>query len=281
MDTHVEGPPSYEVGDVLQLHIIHSDTDVLTRFDRVSVTISEVITCTMATVVRINFNGGSAVLKLYDRRFGNSLRDCDYQNIPYSDEAKAAYHEFLQRGAMGPFLNELDDEESAADVIPRTMSDIRNGPDGVARFEAALWRLAHKHYRTESEAYARMQDLQGVLIPKLYAVVRLVTPGETTRVAEYLNIPGILLESIEGYSLDDLVTAPGAPATEQEWSSIVQRAIDSTHEINKRGIILDDSAPRNVVVDQTTKQVFIIDFAQCLFKDTMFDAWFWDTDAKD
>ncbi|KAF5530301.1 kinase-like domain-containing protein [Fusarium phyllophilum] len=275
-------PGGYEVGDVLQLQILQTNTDLLPQLDVVSVTISELITCTMATVVRVTFdNGGCAVLKLYDRRWGSGLRESGYEYIPYCDQAQAAFHAFLQRGAMGPFLQELDDEDSTDDVIPRTTSHIRAEPDGVARFEALLWRHANKHFNTETEAYNRMQDLQGVLIPRLYAVVRAIADRENAQDDEYLHTHGILLESIDGHSLDDLITAPCAPKTKHQWFSIVQRAVDSAHEINKRGIILDDSAPRNVVVDQTSHQVFHVDFAQCFFKDTMFNAWCWDTDAED
>ncbi|KAF4495573.1 kinase-like domain [Fusarium agapanthi] len=283
MKTPAKAPPGgYKVGDVLQLKILQTNTDVLPQHDTVSVTISELITCTMATVVRVIFDSGDcAVLKLYDRRFGSGLRDCGYEYFPYCEQSKAAFQGFIERGAMGPFLKELDEEDKTVDLIPRTTSYIREGPDGVARFEALIWRYADKHFKTETEAYTRMQDLQGVHIPKLYAVVRVVPDEENTQDNEYLDVHGILLESIAGYCLDDLVSAHCAPKTYQEWLSIVQRAVDSAHVINKHGIILDDSAPRNVVFDQTTRQVFHVDFAQCFFKDTMFKAWCWDTDAED
>ncbi|KAF5666420.1 kinase-like domain-containing protein [Fusarium circinatum] len=275
MDNPAEGPSGYHVGDVLQLQILQTNTDVLPQNDTVSVTISQLITCTMSPVVRVNFDTGCAILKLYDRRFGSSFREHDDEIIPYCDQAQAAYHSFLQRGAMGPFLKELDDELSSPDVIvPRTASDLRDEPDGVARFEAALWRNANNAFKTESEAYTRMQDLQGALIPKLYAVVRVVIAKENnTQDNEYLEIHGILLEPIAGCSLRDLITASYAPTTKEEWSFIVQRAVDSAHEINKRGIVLDDSAPRNVVVDQTSHHIFLVDFAQCFFRDTMFEDW--------
>ncbi|KNA98578.1 hypothetical protein FOXG_02899, partial [Fusarium oxysporum f. sp. lycopersici 4287] len=60
--------------------------------------------------------------------------------------------------------------------------------------------------------------------------------------------------------------------------SILQRAVDSAQEINKWGIVLGDRAPRNVAVDQTSHQVFLVDFAQCFFRDTMFDPWDEDTE---
>ncbi|KAH7265499.1 uncharacterized protein BKA55DRAFT_685966 [Fusarium redolens] len=261
MNIPAEGPPGYDIGDILELHILQTQTNLLRQSDKVSVRINQLITNTMATVARVSFDTGCAVLKLYDRRFGTQFRKCYNKNIPYFDQAKAAYHSFLQRGAMGPFIEELDDEQSKTDVIPRTTREIRDEPDGVARFEAALWRSAHNHFKTETEAYMRMQDLQGVLIPKLYAVVRVVTK-ENSLENGYLDVPGILLEPIAGHSLSDLLDAPCAPVTKQEWSSIIQRAVDSAHEINKRGIVLDDSAPRNVAVDQTSHQPFLVDFAQ-------------------
>ncbi|KAG5793002.1 hypothetical protein H9Q69_007921 [Fusarium xylarioides] len=273
MDSPAEGPPGYHVGDVLELHILQSNTDLLPQYETVSVRISHLITNTMSTVVRVDFDTGCAILKLYDRWFGAQFRECYDEHIPYCDQVKAAYHSFLQRGAMEPFLQELEDELSTPGVIPRCTSDFRDEPDGVARFEAALCRNADMGFKTETEAYTRMQDLQGVLVPKLYATVRVVTAKENTQEDEYLDIHGILLEPIAGCSLNDLIAAPCAPTTKEEWFSIVQSAVDATHEINKRGIVLDDSALRNVVVDQTSHQVFIVDFAECYFKDTMFYPW--------
>ncbi|KAL7757396.1 hypothetical protein ACKLNR_011923 [Fusarium oxysporum f. sp. zingiberi] len=161
----------YDVGNVLELHLLQTNTGPLPQSDTVSVRTSQLIANTMATVVRVNCNTGCAILKLYD--------------------PKAAYHSFLQRSVMGPFLEELDDEDSTPNVIPRTACHIRDEPDGIARFEAALWRDANKHFKTETEAYMRMHDLQGVLIPKLYAVVRVVTAKEDSREDEYLDTHGI------------------------------------------------------------------------------------------
>lgn len=39
------------------------------------------------------------------------------------------------------------------------------------------------------------------------------------------------------------------------------------HEINKRGIMMGDCAPRNVIVDEDSKVPSVIDLAQCKFKD--------------
>jgi hypothetical protein len=40
-----------------------------------------------------------------------------------------------------------------------------------------------------------------------------------------------------------------------------------------RGVLMDDCAPRNVVVDAREQKPFIIDLAQCRFKDRMVKEW--------
>ncbi|KAF5019466.1 hypothetical protein F66182_8526 [Fusarium sp. NRRL 66182] len=189
---------------------------------------------------------------------------------------------------MGPFLKKLQEEEARTDCIPRNTSEIRQEPDGTAIFEAALWRKADKQFKTETEIYDRLQDLQGVMIPRLYAVIHLVAAGadDMPFKEDYIGIYVILLEAIPGYTLWDLPVTTYTPVTEQEWTSIVQRAVDSTHEINKPGIILDDSAPRNIIIDKSTYRPFLIDSSPCWFRDTMSDLPSeaqeegWDTDAE-
>lgn len=65
-------------------------------------------------------------------------------------------------------------------MIPRTASQIRAEPDEVARFEALLWRYTDKHFKTETEAYMHVGGLQGVLIPRFYAAVRVSTSKKDT-----------------------------------------------------------------------------------------------------
>jgi hypothetical protein len=54
----------------------------------------------------------------------------------------------------------------------------------------------------------------------------------------------------------------------------VQSAVDAAYHINMRGVIMNDCAPRNVMVKQGDSQTpFIIDFAQCWFKDRLIKLW--------
>ncbi|KAH7210758.1 uncharacterized protein BKA55DRAFT_600040 [Fusarium redolens] len=235
----------------------------------------------MAPVMHVRFHDRHAILKVYDRRCGTDFREYWDQHIPCTTQVEAAYQSFLKKGAMGPFLEEMDRDEATSE-IPSTLAEIREGPDGIVRFEAALWRITNQDFRTEAEVYERLKDLEGVSIPKLYALVRVVAPGATpaSPKEDYQTVYGILFEHIQ----------ETRPATQEDWTSLIQRAIDATYEVNKRGIILDDSSPRNVVVKASTYQPFLVDFAQCFFKDKLIRKWVnsgvaaegqgWDGDAN-
>ncbi|KAF5632438.1 serine threonine kinase fnkB [Fusarium tjaetaba] len=262
--------PEYQAGKVIQLQILEGSSGSLAmRGKNISVIVERVITETMSPVMQVRFHDRLAILKVYDRRCGTYLRECHDKHIPCTVQVEAAYQSFLNSGAMGPFLEEMDHDEVTSE-FPRTSAEIRQGPDGIARFEAALWRITDRHFRTEAEVYERLKDLQGVLIPELYALVRVV-PTSASPKQDYQTVYGILLQHIPGVNLDDIIEEgnPARPTTQKGWTSLIQQAIDATYEINKRGVILYDSAPRNVVVEASTFQPFIVDFAQCFFKDKL------------
>ncbi|KAF5557277.1 serine threonine kinase fnkB [Fusarium napiforme] len=264
-------PTEYQAGRVIQLQILEGSSGSLAMTEKnVSVVVERVITETMSPVMQVRFHDRRAILKVYDRRCGTYLRECHEKHIPCTAQVEAAYQSFLNSGAMGPFLEEMDHDEATSE-FPRTSAGIRQGPDGMARFEAALWRITDRQFRTEAEVYERLKDLQGVLIPELYALVHVVSPGATAASPkkDYQTVYGILLQHIPGVNLDDMIEEESRPTTQKGWTSLIQQAIDATYEINKRGVILYDSAPRNVVVEASTFRPFIVDFAQCFFKDKL------------
>ncbi|KAG4291614.1 hypothetical protein FPRO06_13835 [Fusarium proliferatum] len=177
-----------------------------------------------------------AILKLHDREFGSSLRS------------------------------------SKKDKHLPCPADWRLESGGQAKFEAALWWETRTHFETEVEAYKRLKDIQGLFIPRMYASIRCLTTSASAskNVDDYYSVNDILLQFIPGRSLWDLPESPSSPTSQQEWASIVQRIVQGAHEINKREVILNDSCPRNVAVDADSHQPFIIDLAQCYFKDQLF-----------
>ncbi|KAK4150041.1 hypothetical protein C8A00DRAFT_18372, partial [Chaetomidium leptoderma] len=134
-----------------------------------------------------------------------------------------------------------------------------------------------------TRAYEWLRDIQGRSIPRMYAHVRLMLsssdlpPGILQpAMARFFEVKGVLLERISGYNLEDLGTSPLALSKTENWGAIVQSAVDAAHDINKRGVVMNDCQPRNVMVDGRSQMPFLIDFADCYFKDAFQERWEWD-----
>jgi hypothetical protein len=255
---------------------------------------------TMSVVLDVTFQTRQGppvhrVLKLYDRRFGSCLREVGKDRAaPYTQENEAAFEAFVRRGMMPGFLRHRR-ERNETETLPvraRDFLDEPNRTESLAEYEAALWQECIEHFECETKAYHRLADLQGTLIPHIHAHVSLsatklatIIPQET---APYFEVRGILLERIDGYSLESLTLGP-LPRNLRTWQHIIQLAADAAYEINKRGVIMEDCAPRNVVVDRQSQTPRIVDLAQCIFRDEMASEWYkcgwhededWDPDVE-
>jgi hypothetical protein len=87
---------------------------------------------------------------------------------------------------MEPFLRALEPDKKTEDITPTPWQYYDSTPEGKARFEAALWQECIEHFECEIEAYARLIDFQGKLIPRMYAHVRLA-PSDTDVPADLLH----------------------------------------------------------------------------------------------
>ncbi|KAK4105347.1 hypothetical protein N658DRAFT_462525 [Parathielavia hyrcaniae] len=235
------------------------------------------------------------VLKLYDRRFGSCLREvCNDRAAPHTQENEAAFEDFVRRGMMPGFLRHRK-ERNETENFPVRAREFLDEPDrteGLAKYEAPLWQECIEHFECETKAYHRLTDLQGTLVPRLHAHVSLSAPELATIIpqetAPYFEVRGILLERIDGYGLENLTLGP-LPQNLRTWHHIIHLAVDAAHEINKRGVIMEDCAPRNVVVDEQSQTPRIVDLAQCNFRDEMVSEWYqwgwhededWDPDVE-
>jgi hypothetical protein len=218
-----------------------------------------------------------AVLKIYDRRFGLDLRQVNGHPDPHRAVHEHAFQSFVKDGKMTGFLRDHEQKTRDQGSAVWASSYLDKTQYGRARYEAALWQECANHFECETEAYSRLSQLQGSLIPYMYAHVRITGANETQpsspSTARYFEIRGVLLQAIGGYKLWDIATAPGAPANPAAWPAIIQSAANAAHEINKRGVFMEDCAPRNVVVDSRTQRPFIIDLAQCEFRDRLAEVW--------
>ncbi|RYO82852.1 hypothetical protein DL763_008084 [Monosporascus cannonballus] len=279
-------PVPYQPGKSLELEVLENCCCNLPFPQSVTAVISKTFDMTMSPVmdVTINTKSGSdirAVLKLYDRRFGTDLRSIRGKHVPHTPADEAAFQSFVRRGDIVPLLRELEEEKKTALIMPKAWHLLDGTPEGRAKYETALWQECNDYFNCETETYARLKDLQGRSIPRLYAHVRLALPSpdvpqdllQQPQLARYLEVKGILLGLILGYSLWDLATSPLSPSDHKIWPGIVQSAVDAAHDINRRGILMDDCEPRNVIVDKRSQSPFIIDLSQCCFKDKLIEAW--------
>ncbi|OAA64242.1 hypothetical protein SPI_02889 [Niveomyces insectorum RCEF 264] len=276
----------YQPGVRLELEVLQNDPS-LPLLPSVCATVTQMCSVTMSAVMKVQVvtpSGAAAgvVLKLYDRRFGTSMRKIAGKHVPHTAADEEQFCSFVRQGQMKPFLREFEEERTSniLGIGPEDMLDGR--PDGRAKLEAVLWQECTEYFDNETEAYARLHDVQGRYVPRLYAHVRLVRrPGEAVPedllrqpdTAEYFDIKGVLLEPITGYELIDVATAPAAPADPDRVRALVQTAMERVHFINERGLLLYDCSPFNAIVEAATQQPFIVDFAQCGFKDKMIDQW--------
>lgn len=278
-------PIPYKPGQSLHIQVIENFHGP-TLPEKVSAIIGRIYSVTMSPVMNINIITPSgvwrrAVLKLYDRRFGIDLRQVRGDHSPHTPTDEEEFRSFIQSGKMKPFLNELANTKKESFLPVKAAHFLDGGDDDVARFEAALWQQTNEHLECETEAYRRLQGFQGASIPRMYARIRLIAPSSETvsadandqNIVPYLEVKGILLEQINGYNLWDLPVSSLAPQDPAAWSDIVQTAVDAADAINQHGILMEDCGPRNVMFDREFQRPFIIDLAQCTFKNELRELW--------
>lgn len=278
----------YVEGASLQLEIMQNYQD-LPLPQVTSASIIKILDVTMSSVVRVilRLDSGEpfeAVLKLFDRRFGEYLRSNGRVHWPYMRRSEDAFDSFVRRNVMDCFITKLLQEREKAlfkkpphHFIHDDDDDDDDGENEMNRYEAALWQECEDMFDCEVKSYEHLKDFQGTGIPRLLASVHLV--GESSTIpsdlvnepaAKYWDVKGILLQYIPGINLMNL---DSSSIDVKEWESLIQRSVDLAHEINKSGLVMEDCSPRNVIVHQQSQQPFFIDFAQCWLKHEMRISW--------
>ena len=262
----------YEVGGTLKLDIPDGKA--------IQVTIMRICSNTISPVMEVQLKTPNdhkkAILKLYDRRFGETR-----ERHPYTQQAEDAWRESVRSGLAE---NVLEDLQSFDDSIrKRRFRDVNDesyeegeeeeceeaeDEDELKMDEINIFYNTRKLHKKEIRAYAALQSLQGRCVPKfINSVIYSSLDVPTDLPTVYFHIPGVLLEYIDGFPLSDLtLVIPDQPLV---WKTIVKSAIDVAREVNRTGVIHHDCQPRNVLVadrGQGTFQPYLIDFAQCAFK---------------
>ncbi|KAH0596728.1 hypothetical protein MHUMG1_05848 [Metarhizium humberi] len=250
-------PFPYVAGRIMTLKTSCGD-DIQLVISRVcSVTISPVM------VVHVKMPDGmqTAILKLFDRRFGHSRK-----KHPYNQEAEAVWQDSVRSGLAKRLLDDLRNEEDSVRRA-RFQKDVDEGgseeeeeeeeeeddddddnENDLAESEAIIYHTAQTNYENEVRAYSQLKPLQGRCTPRFIESVIDSSPESPADLpVEYFQVRGILLEYLFGFPLSELTARiPNQPFL---WEKIVQDAIDVVREIG-----------RDVF------RLYLIDFAQCAFR---------------
>ncbi|KAF2234187.1 hypothetical protein EV356DRAFT_515618 [Viridothelium virens] len=206
------------------------------------------------------------VLKLYDRRFAEQLRQ-DHDAGLWSPQIEDEYRKFVHDGSATAFF----DLCSEKDGVEWAWKHEAGKEWSQAQREAYLQYSCLKFCRTESSVYNGLSDMEGHVIPRLWAMVRMRsssahTPSAHTLPHDYFDCPGILLEYIEGFPLTDI--ALNAPR--EDWQKICEDAIQIINRIGDRHIRNKDVKTRSFIVRKDpqleTFSVFMIDFGECVLR---------------
>jgi hypothetical protein len=210
---------------------------------------------------------GDVVLKLFDRRFLLEFRmNEDFDD--WTPEIENKFHLFMKDGRNSQFLADLQTHKE--------MTSERWETFGTSHKEAYINETMRTLYDTEVRVYDTLQDLQGDIIPRLFARVTTSSSpsGQPDLLSPNTDIVGILLQYVKGFPLNDL----GNRTTEETWQGICDDAIRIVQFIGTRGILNQDVQARNFIVHKAAEthfRVFMIDFAICKFREDFKDQEEW------
>lgn len=118
-----------------------------------------------------------------------------------------------------------------------------------------------RDYSHETAAYVALKDLQGSVVPKYYGSYTLELSAHTGGQQRQRHVRLILIEWIQGTSMDRLDSKDFSQSKRQ---ALMKMVVDSESTIYNRGIHHRDIHPRNVIIvnPQGQSRVSIVDFGR-------------------
>ncbi|KAN0085523.1 hypothetical protein V8E54_001990 [Elaphomyces granulatus] len=216
----------------------------------------EPVTMSPVMVVRLNGERKNLVLKLYDRRFCPRLRTSEHMDA-WDEQREKEYVDFVLSGAAHKYVEYMNDDGASDETdMFDSMTDVQG--------ETYLYERCNDLYTAETLAYRALNGLQGQSIPILFATVSLRIQSTTNpEYQKYFDIPGILLEHIDGFRLTHLAENVPQPY----WQSICDDAVSTVNAASACGILNKDVNPDNFVVrkiagrTETVYKPILLDFA--------------------
>ncbi|KAI9790163.1 MAG: hypothetical protein M1816_005363 [Peltula sp. TS41687] len=205
--------------------------------------------------------GDVAVLKLYDRRFAEELRGF-FEAEDYGEAEEEEYQ-------LEVFHHPSPNDEGKAKLVAAHADNPtdENEDEPAAKRISRIQQRCLEHHISECMVYDRLKSLQAHHIPRLSCSVRLkpwILPKAPhsipPSIEKDLYIPGILIEYIDGFSLEDANTI--APA--EDWRQIFDKALEAINMLGDQNVLNNGVRPENFIVRQENGvySALMVDFAQ-------------------
>ncbi|KDN46578.1 hypothetical protein RSAG8_04231, partial [Rhizoctonia solani AG-8 WAC10335] len=209
---------------------------------------------------------GEAVLKVYDRRFADGIRE-EYEIDPPTYKGEARYAEYLRSG------NVAQTEDQIYEIAEQLPED---DPNHLELAEHLTAILIKPFFESEKTTYSVLSSLQGKYIPKFYGTTRFLdgsSPGLDT------SVPGILVEFIPGTNLSRI------DPTSIDLHAVCSTAVDIVNLYSDLNVLNRDVRFENFIVKPSGSEIVMIDFGHCRLRrdDEDDQAWKeakWDEDEE-
>lgn len=195
----------------------------------------------------------TAILKLYDRRFANDLRAFHDAPKP-SATSEESFRAFMSKEGS---RRSLDDWKTK--IFDDQNTDIETPPEETEAFLAVL--LASYH-QNEVHVYERLAFMQGNSIPLFFGQTRFKN-SDTHPDTIDVDVPGILIEYVEGTGLDKLPASAVSP-------TLCQACVDIVLTVGDHDVLNQDVRLQNFIVPSSSESgrtVVMIDFAQARLRE--------------
>ncbi|KAK0558395.1 hypothetical protein OC861_006918 [Tilletia horrida] len=269
----VRAPTSYVEGTVLDLKVDWADKDVCSAEERTLLTITKTFPVTTSPAMEVTWQSSSGeiqtgVLKFFDRRVSQKVRrGC--RSPAYGPGIEACLQKFLQSSQAPRFsqpgiiqcINGLIDKRDAVPLnVPTHTADTWQE---AARTEVRMQIDMLQQWQNEIRVYDQLKSLQGTCVPVFYGSTSFHIDVPAGADPNFFQIGGILIQRINGPSFRDVLDGKASPL-DLDWHLVCKRASDAIAKINALGIAHGSNHFRNVVVESSTMQANIIDFARSM-----------------
>ena len=274
---------SYEVGNMIRLQLL--DCTATARIVKTFAPFSMAQVMVLSIFESAINLEGDFVLKVYDHRYAdeprnqdridrwNQRRDMEVEKSQWSKK----FIEFFSMNMANENLGFLDDEPEGFDQ-----------GEQIAYDELYCQAFCLKMYRAELEVYrqARQHGIDGTDMPRFISSVR-ISPSYHSKFsrsegAALKGVPGILIQYLPGFPLQDLYDSESPPAPRSAWQSIVDDGVRIVQYINTKMNFINrdvDGCRRNTIIHwdpiRQRWKLKMISFGHCMIRKEGTSDWEW------